>query len=81
MFSDSFQVFVISNGEVLTGCYPLQPLGNILKDSLEIRPECPGCTCGVESSLATKRAVPSTLAGFCKVRTATMRHSQLVWQK
>jgi len=66
------QVFVISNGDVLTGCYPLKPVGNILKDSLEnilasdeyaqqaqamIRRECPGCTCGVESSLAMKHAV------------------------
>jgi hypothetical protein len=74
-------VFVISNGDVLTGCYPLKPVGNILKDSLEIRRECPGRTCGVESSLAMKRAVSSTLAGLCKVRTATIRHSQLVWQK
>jgi MoaA/NifB/PqqE/SkfB family radical SAM enzyme len=68
------QVFVISNGDVLTGCYPLKPVGNILRDSLEnivasdeyarqaqamIRRECPGCTCGVESSLAMKHAVSS----------------------
>jgi MoaA/NifB/PqqE/SkfB family radical SAM enzyme len=68
------QVFVVSNGDVLTGCYPLKPVGNILKDSLEnilsseaysrqsvamIRRECPGCTCGVESSLAMKHAVSS----------------------
>ncbi len=65
------QVFVISNGDVLTGCYPLQPVGNILRDSLAnvlaseayyrqsvamIHRECPGCTCGVESSLAMKHA-------------------------
>lgn len=68
------QVFVISNGDVLTGCYPLKPVGNILRESLEnilaseaysrqaaamVRRECPGCTCGVESSLATKHAVSS----------------------
>jgi MoaA/NifB/PqqE/SkfB family radical SAM enzyme len=68
------QVFVISNGDVLTGCYPLKPVGNVLRDSLEnilasdeyaqqahamIRRECPGCTCGVESSLAMKHAVSS----------------------
>src|SRR5260370_13632130 len=56
------QVFVMSNGDVLTGCYPLNPVGNILKDSLAsilaseaysrqclamIRRECPGCTCGI----------------------------------
>src|SRR5260370_2030452 len=28
------QVFVLSNGDVLTGCYPLQPVGDILRDSL-----------------------------------------------
>lgn len=65
------QVFVISNGDVLTGCYPLKPVGNILRDRLEtilaseaylqqaaamVRRECPGCTCGVESSLAMKNA-------------------------
>jgi hypothetical protein len=76
LFSDSLQVFLISNGDLLTGCYPLKPVRNIMKDSLEIRRECPGCTCGVESSLAMKRAVSSTLAGLCKVRTATIRHSQ-----
>lgn len=63
------QVFVLSNGDVLTGCYPLNPVGNILRDKLEtilasdayrrqcesmIRRECPGCTCGVESSLGMK---------------------------
>src|SRR5882724_2609500 len=68
------QVFVLSNGDVLTGCYPLKPVGNILRDSLEtilaseaysrqcvamIRRECPGCTCGVESSLAMKHAASS----------------------
>jgi len=70
------QVFVLSNGDVLTGCYPLPPVGNILKQSLEsilasdayykqslamIRRECPGCTCGVESSLAMKHAASSAI--------------------
>ncbi|HUA01610.1 MAG TPA: radical SAM protein [Candidatus Aquilonibacter sp.] len=65
------QVFVLSNGDVLTGCYPLKPVGNILQDSLKnilaseaylrqsqamIRRECPGCTCGVETSLAMQHA-------------------------
>jgi MoaA/NifB/PqqE/SkfB family radical SAM enzyme len=68
------QVFVLSNGDVLTGCYPLPPVGNILRDSLAnvlasdaytrqcvamIRRECPGCTCGIESSLAMKNAASS----------------------
>jgi len=66
------QVFVLSNGDVMTGCYPLKPVGNILRDKLEnilaseeyrfqseamLRRECPGCTCGIESSLAMKHAV------------------------
>jgi MoaA/NifB/PqqE/SkfB family radical SAM enzyme len=70
------QVFVLSNGDVLTGCYPLKPVGNILQDDLArvlasdaymrqaeamIRRECPGCTCGVESSLAMKHAASSAL--------------------
>jgi MoaA/NifB/PqqE/SkfB family radical SAM enzyme len=70
------QVFVLSNGDVLTGCYPLKPVGNILRDSLGtilgsdaymrqasamIRRECPGCTCGVETSLAMKHGVSSAL--------------------
>jgi MoaA/NifB/PqqE/SkfB family radical SAM enzyme len=70
------QVFILSNGDVLTGCYPLNPVGNILRASLAsvlaseaysrqcaamIRRECPGCTCGVESSLAMKHAASSAL--------------------
>src|SRR5579875_2722520 len=70
------QVFVLSNGDVLTGCYPLKPVGNILHQDLAnilasdayrrqaeamIRRECPGCTCGIESSLAMKHAVSSAL--------------------
>jgi MoaA/NifB/PqqE/SkfB family radical SAM enzyme len=70
------QVFVLSNGDVLTGCYPLKPVGNVLKDKLEtvlasdeyvrqceamVRRECPSCTCGVESSLAMKHAATSAL--------------------
>ncbi len=68
------QVFVLSNGDVLTGCYPLPAVGNILESSLSevleseayhrqaeamVRRECPGCTCGVESSLAMQHAVES----------------------
>lgn len=68
------QVFVLSNGDVLTGCYPLPPVGNVVESSLRevltseayrkqaeamVRRECPGCTCGVESSLAMKHAVAS----------------------
>uniref|UniRef100_A0A7V4XTA2 Radical SAM protein n=1 Tax=Acidobacterium capsulatum TaxID=33075 RepID=A0A7V4XTA2_9BACT len=68
------QVFILSNGDVLTGCYPLPPVGNVLQSSLKeilhseayrlqaeamVRRECPGCTCGVESSLAMKHAFAS----------------------
>ena len=70
------QVFVLSNGDVLTGCYPLEPVGNILRESLStvlsseayykqalamLRRECPGCTCGVESSLAMRHAGSSAI--------------------
>ena len=70
------QVFVLSNGDVLTGCYPLKPVGNILTNSLAevlasdayvqqaeamVRRECPGCTCGIESSLAMKHAASSAM--------------------
>jgi MoaA/NifB/PqqE/SkfB family radical SAM enzyme len=68
------QVFILSNGDVLTGCYPLKPVGNVLRDTLAnilasrayleqaaamIRRECPGCTCGIESSLAMQHAASS----------------------
>jgi hypothetical protein len=70
------QVFVLSNGDVLSGCYPLKAVGNVLQDRLEtilaseayrsqaaamVRRECPGCTCGIESSLAVKHAASSAL--------------------
>jgi MoaA/NifB/PqqE/SkfB family radical SAM enzyme len=78
------QVFVLSNGDVLTGCYPLKPVGNILKDSLKtilmseaysrqsaamIRRECPGCTCGIESSLAVKHAASSAFFEISRLTT------------
>ncbi len=81
------QVFVLSNGDVLTGCYPLKPVGNILRDSLAnilaseaystqcvamIRRECPGCTCGIESSLAMKHAASS--AFFELKRLTPLQH-------
>ncbi|HYN15011.1 MAG TPA: radical SAM protein [Terriglobales bacterium] len=77
------QLFVISNGDVLTGCYPLKPVGNILRDKLEtilaseaysrqcvsmVRRECPGCTCGVESSLAMKHAASSAFFQLSRLR-------------
>ena len=65
------ELFVVSNGDVLAGCYVLKPLGNVLRENLEelvsskryrdaclgmIRRECPGCTCGIHLSLAFKNA-------------------------
>ncbi len=87
------QVFVLSNGDVLTGCYPLKPVGNILSDSLAnilaseaysrqcmamIRRECPGCTCGIESSLAMKHAASSAFFELKRLmpnQHDTCRHS------
>lgn len=80
------QVFVLSNGDVLTGCYPLEPVGNILRDKLAtilaseayarqaqamIRRECPGCTCGVESSLAMKHGVASAFFELSRLKQST----------
>jgi len=77
------QVFVISNGDVLTGCYPLKPVGNILRDSLKtilaseeygrqcvamVRRECPGCTCGIETSLAMQHAASSAFFELSRLK-------------
>jgi iron-sulfur cluster protein len=76
------QVFVLSNGDVLTGCYPLKPFGNVPKDSLvnilaseahaeqskaRIRRKCPGCTCGIESFLAMKHSTSSAFYELCSL--------------
>ena len=65
------ELFVVSNGDLLTGCYVLKPIGNVLRDDLEelvsseryreaclgmVRRECPGCTCGIHLSLAFENA-------------------------
>jgi MoaA/NifB/PqqE/SkfB family radical SAM enzyme len=65
------ELFVVSNGDVMAGCYVLKPLGNVLREDLEelvsskryreaclgmIRRECPGCTCGIHVSLAFQHA-------------------------
>jgi MoaA/NifB/PqqE/SkfB family radical SAM enzyme len=65
------ELFVVSNGDVLAGCYVLKPVGNVLREDLEelvgseryrqacvamVRRECPGCTCGIHVSLAFKSA-------------------------
>lgn len=79
------QVFILSNGDVQTGCYPLKPVGNILRDKLEtimateeykrqcvamIRRQCPGCTCGIESSLAMKHAVSGAFFEVSRLRSS-----------
>jgi MoaA/NifB/PqqE/SkfB family radical SAM enzyme len=65
------ELFVVSNGDVLTGCYVLKPVGNVLREDLAelvsseryrnaclamVRRECPGCTCGIHVSLAFQNA-------------------------
>ena len=86
------QVFVLSNGDVLTGCYPLKAVGNILRDSLAtvlaseaysrqsmamIRRECPGCTCGIESSLAMKHAPSSAFFELSRLKLhRSKRHNR-----
>lgn len=65
------ELFVVSNGDVLAGCYVLEPLGNVLRQDIQelvssdryrdaclgmVRRECPGCTCGITVSLAFKNA-------------------------
>jgi len=70
------QLFVMSNGDVLTGCHSLPPVGNVLREPLEailaseayrkqsvamVRRECPSCVCGVESSLAMRHAGSSAV--------------------
>jgi len=65
------ELFVVSNGDVLAGCYVLNPLGNVLKEDVGelvsseryrqaclgmVRRECPGCTCGIHVSLAFQNA-------------------------
>lgn len=65
------ELFVVSNGDVLSGCYVLKPVGNVLREDLKelvnsrryrqacvamVRRECPGCTCGIHLSLAFKNA-------------------------
>jgi MoaA/NifB/PqqE/SkfB family radical SAM enzyme len=66
------EVFVVSNGDVLAGCYVLKPIGNVLREDFDeligseryraaclamVRRECPGCTCGINMSLAFKNAL------------------------
>ena len=65
------ELFVVSNGDVLAGCYVLKPVGNVLREDLAelvgseryrracvamVRRQCPGCTCGIHVSLAFKNA-------------------------
>ncbi len=65
------ELFIVSNGDVLAGCYVLKPVGNVLCEDIEelvgsdryreaclgmVRRECPGCTCGIHLSLAFKNA-------------------------
>lgn len=70
-------VYIASNGDVRSGCYTLPPMGNILDDDLEailaseeyrrrcqkmLRLECPGCACGVFTSLRTRHWLGDSLS-------------------
>ncbi len=83
------ELFVVSNGDVLTGCYVLKPVGNVLREDLSelvgseryrdaclamVRRECPGCTCGIHVSLAFKNAA-SPFASSHNQRTREALHS------
>ena len=67
------ELFIVSNGDLLSGCYVLPPMGNVLKQDLEeivtsksyrercmamLNRECPGCTCGILLSLKADNIVP-----------------------
>jgi MoaA/NifB/PqqE/SkfB family radical SAM enzyme len=68
------------------------PVGNILRDSLAnilaseayaqqsaamVRRECPGCTCGVETSLATKHAFSSAFFELSRLKQGQKNESPL----
>lgn len=59
-------IYIVSNGDVYTGCWALPPIGNILKNDLikiinsdeylkriqdMVERKCPGCTCGYRFNL------------------------------
>ena len=82
------ELFVISNGDVLAGCYVLKPVGNVLREDLGelvgseryrqaclamVRRECPGCTCGIHVSLAFKNAAARFRSGSRGSRTGPTR--------
>ena len=65
------EVMIASNGDVLSGCYVLPPVGNVLEQDLEdilkskeyreaavrmVRRKCPGCACGVFWNLRIENA-------------------------
>ena len=71
-------VYIASDGAVRSGCYALPPLGNVLeRDILDIldspayaerarammRLECPGCACGVFTSLRVRHALGDAIEG------------------
>lgn len=65
---------VRANGDLLSGCYELEPLGNVLERTIEsildspayrerlrgmLRMDCPGCVCGWQLSYLTERPLSS----------------------
>ena len=76
------QLYILANGDVLSGCYGLPPIGNIFNHDLEeilhsdlykqraqamLRRECNGCVCNVNISLKANRPL-ATLAHAIGVR-------------
>ena len=72
-----FNIYILSNGDILSGCYPLPPMGNIFKDDLHkviksekyreralamLQRKCPGCFCGMFTNLWIENLVCSTLS-------------------
>lgn len=70
------QMYITSNGDVLSGCYGLPPVGNILEQDLEeilgsecywkrcramLERQCKGCVCNVNLSLKARHPI-TTLA-------------------
>ena len=84
------ELYIGSNGDVLSGCYSLPAMGNLFEQNLEelvssktyrqravamLNRECPGCTCGIFTSLQAEHFVPLVAGGGRKIASA---HSNLL---
>jgi len=69
-------VDIVANGDVLSGCYVLKPLGNILDKRLKevidspeyvdrarkmLSKQCPGCTCGFRFNIRMENALETLI--------------------